>query len=171
MARYGQVLTDAQWEKICPWLPKRPRRPAWRQATCGRLQSARTDSVDSAQRSSLAGFTRRVSFTGNLLEATSGLGRARNLAHHLACIPGGTEPTRATRLERIVSGRQFCSSEKRSSKVGQGEEVDGGGRRRGCPSGKAALLGIPERGPARGRNAHVDPGNIAADGQVRDRSV
>src|ERR1700722_1247698 len=27
MARYGRLLTDAQWEKIRPWLPKRPRRP------------------------------------------------------------------------------------------------------------------------------------------------
>ena len=26
MARYGRLLTDAQWEKIRPWLPKRPRR-------------------------------------------------------------------------------------------------------------------------------------------------
>jgi hypothetical protein len=24
MARYGRLLTDAQWEKIRPWLPKRP---------------------------------------------------------------------------------------------------------------------------------------------------
>jgi transposase len=27
MARYGRLLTDAQWEKIGPLLPKRPRRP------------------------------------------------------------------------------------------------------------------------------------------------
>src|ERR1700730_10195920 len=27
MARYGRLLTDAQWEKIRPWLAKRPRRP------------------------------------------------------------------------------------------------------------------------------------------------
>jgi transposase len=27
MARYGRLLTDAQWEKIRPWLPKRPPRP------------------------------------------------------------------------------------------------------------------------------------------------
>ena len=27
MARYGRLLTDAQWEKIRPLLPKRPRRP------------------------------------------------------------------------------------------------------------------------------------------------
>jgi transposase len=27
MARYGRLLTDAQWEKIRPLLPKRPPRP------------------------------------------------------------------------------------------------------------------------------------------------
>lgn len=92
---------------------------AWRQTTRQRSQGARRDSVDSAQRGSLAGFARGISFTGNVLAATSGLGRARDLAHHLARISGGTEPTRATRLERIVSGRQFCSSEKGGSEVGK----------------------------------------------------
>jgi hypothetical protein len=37
----------------------------------------------------------------------------------LARIPGGIEPTRATQLERIVSGWQFRSGEKRGSKVGK----------------------------------------------------
>jgi len=27
MARYGRLLTDAQWERIRPLLPKRPTRP------------------------------------------------------------------------------------------------------------------------------------------------
>jgi transposase len=27
MARYGRLLTDAQWEKIRPLLPKQPKRP------------------------------------------------------------------------------------------------------------------------------------------------
>jgi len=27
MPRYGRLLTDAQWEKIQPLLPKRPKRP------------------------------------------------------------------------------------------------------------------------------------------------
>ena len=93
--------------------------PAWRQTTVQRSQRARRNSVDFAERRSLAGFARRVSLTGNVLAATSGLGRARSLAHHLARILGGTEPTRATRLERIVSGRQFRSGEKRGCKVGK----------------------------------------------------
>jgi len=84
-----------------------------------RSQSSRRYSLDFAKRRSLAGSARRIPFTINLLAATSGLGRAGSLAHHLARIPGGTEPTRATQLERIVSGRQFCSSQKRGSKVGK----------------------------------------------------
>src|SRR3984893_7681563 len=92
---------------------------ASRQWSGQRSQGSRRDSVDSAQRGSLAGFARRVSFTGDVLAAASRLGRAGSLAHHLARIPGGTEPTRATRLERVVSGRQFRSGEKRGSKVGK----------------------------------------------------
>jgi transposase len=118
MARYGRLLTDAQWEKIRPLLPP-VRIPARRATTGERSQSPRRHFVDFAQRRSLAGPARRVSLTNNVLAATSGLGRAKHLAHHLACIPGGTEPTRATQLERIVSGRQFRSGQKRGSQVGK----------------------------------------------------
>jgi transposase len=122
--------------------------PAWRQTTRQRSQGARRNSVDSAQRGSLAGFARGVPFTSNVLAATSGLGRAGSLAHHLARIPGRTEPTRATRLERIVSGRQFRSGEKRGSKVGKTKRgkgtkwmvvVDG----QGVPLGKQLYSASP----------------------------
>jgi len=75
--------------------------------------------MDFAQRRSLAGPARGISFAGNLLEAASELGRTRDLAHHVASIFGRTEPTPATQLERSVSGRQFCSGEKRGWKVGK----------------------------------------------------
>jgi transposase len=75
--------------------------------------------VGSAQRRSLARLTRGIPLTGNVLAATSRLGRTGNLAHHLARILGGTEPTPATQLERIVSRRQFRSSKKRGWKVGK----------------------------------------------------
>lgn len=92
---------------------------AWRATTSERSQSPRRHSVDFAQWRSLAGPARGVPLTGNVLAKASGLGRARNLAHHLARIPSRTEPTRATQLERIVSRRQFRSSQKRGSKVGK----------------------------------------------------
>jgi transposase len=93
--------------------------PTGRAASVRRPQSAGRHFVDSAQRRSLAGFARGVPLTGNVLAAASRLGRAGSVAHHLARILGGTERTRATELERIVSGRQFRSGQKRGSKVGK----------------------------------------------------
>jgi len=122
--------------------------PAGRQTTGRRSQSARRDFVDSAQRRSLAGLARRVSLPGHVLAEASRLGGARRLAHHLARIPGGTEPTRATRLERVVSGRQFRSGKKRGSKVGKTKRgkgtkwmvvVDG----QGVPLGKQLYSASP----------------------------
>src|SRR6202140_84464 len=116
--------------------------------SAGRPQGAGRHFVDSAQRRSLAGFARGVPLTVHLLAATARLGRARGLAHHLARILGGTEPTRATRLERIVSGRQFRSGEKRGCKVGKTKRgkgtkwmvvVDG----QGVPLGKQLYSASP----------------------------
>src|SRR3990170_4609426 len=67
----------------------------------------------------MARYAGGISLTGNVLAATAGLGRSRSLAHHLARIPGGTEPAPATELERIVSGREFRSREKRGCGVGK----------------------------------------------------
>jgi transposase len=99
--------------------PETAQAPAGRQTTSQRSQGVRRHFVDSAQRRPLAGFARGIPVTSNVLAAASGLGRARGLAHHLARISGGTEPTRATGLERIISGRQFRSGQKRGSKVGK----------------------------------------------------
>ena len=121
--------------------------PWW--TSCGkRPEGGRRDFVGSAQRGSLVRFAQRVSFASNLLAKAAGLGRTRDLAHHLAHIFSRTEPTRATGLERIVSGRQFCSSEKRGSKVGKTKRgkgtkwmvvVDG----QGVPLGKQLYSASP----------------------------
>ena len=104
--------------------------------------------MDSTERRSLAGFARGIPVTSNVLAAASGLGRARGVAHHLACISGGTEPTRATRLERVISGWQFRSGQKRGSKVGKTKRgkgtkwmvvVDG----QGVPLGKQLYSASP----------------------------
>jgi len=116
--------------------------------SAGRSQGAGRHFVDSSQRRSLAGFARGIPLTGDVLAATAGLGRARGLAHHLARILGGTEPTRATRLERVVSGRQFRSGQKRGCKVGKTKRgkgtkwmvvVDG----QGVPLGKQLYSASP----------------------------
>ncbi len=121
--------------------------PGWKTSE-GQPQGAGRHFVDSAQRRSLAGFARGVPLTVHLLAAAARLGRARGLAHHLARIPGGTEPTRATRLERVVSGRQFRSGKKRGSKVGKTKRgkgtkwmvvVDG----QGVPLGKQLYSASP----------------------------
>jgi transposase len=122
--------------------------PARGPAQSERSQSSRRHTLGFAQRRSLAGFARRIPLTGNLLEATSGLGRTTDLAHHLAHLFGGTERTQATGLERIVSGRQFRSGEKRGSKVGKTKRgkgtkwmvvVDG----QGVPLGKQLYSASP----------------------------
>jgi transposase len=113
-----------------------------------RSQSSRRHPLDFTQRRSLAGFARGIPLTGNLLEAASGLGRATDLAHHLARLFGGTERTQATGLERIVSRWQFRSGEKRGSKVGKTKRgkgtkwmvvVDG----QGVPLGKQLYSASP----------------------------
>src|SRR5258708_14622116 len=114
----------------------------------GRPQSAGRHFVDSAQRRSLAGSARGIPLTVHLLAAASRLGRARGLAHPLARIPGGIEPTRATGWERIVSRRQFRAGEKRGPQVGKTKRgkgtkwmvvVEGGG----IPLGKQLYSASP----------------------------
>jgi hypothetical protein len=105
--------------------PEMSEASARREIAEGRPQGAGRHFVNSAQWCSLVRFTRRVSLADNVLAAAAGLGRAGRLAHHLARIPGGTEPTRATQLERIVSGRLFRSSQKRGSKVGNTKRGEG----------------------------------------------
>jgi transposase len=66
MARYGRLLTDAQWEKIRPLLPQRP--------ACGsRPQSAGRHFVDFAQRGALAGPAGGVSASLDLLATAAAL--------------------------------------------------------------------------------------------------
>jgi len=57
------------------------------------------------------------------------------LVEHLAVVSERVEPAPAIEVERVVSGREFCSGEKKGAaesektKRGKGDEVDGGGRR------------------------------------------
>jgi len=119
-----------------------------RTPSCERPQSAGRHLVDSTQWGALVRFARRVSLTRYLLAETSRLGRARGLAPHLAQLSGRTKRTRATGLERILSGRQFRSGQKRGSKVGKTKRgkgtkwmvvVDG----QGVPLGKQLYSASP----------------------------
>ena len=77
------------------------------------------DFVDCAKRGSLARSAREISASLDLLAAVGRMGGAGRLAEHLAHLLERIERARRTRLERIFSGRQFCSGEKRGAGVGK----------------------------------------------------
>src|SRR5215472_7024032 len=145
MARYGRTLTDAQWEKIRPLLPKRPKRP----------QGGRPPKDD---RKVLEGIlwilrsgARWCDLPDEFPSPTTCWRRLRDWEEQ------GVWLTIWRAFLAAVSLRRKKGLESRKNQAGQGDEVDGGGRRRGSSSGKAALLCVPERSPARGRNACVGP--------------
>jgi transposase len=75
--------------------------------------------VDSAERGSLAGPAGEIPASFDLLAATARLGRAGRLVEHLAGVSERVKRTPAIEMERIVSGRQFRSREKRGCGVGK----------------------------------------------------
>jgi len=93
--------------------------PQGRSSVDRRPSCAGRDFVDSAQRRSLAGSAREISTSLDVLAAAARLGGARRLAEHLARLFERVERARRTGLERIVSGRQFRSGEKRGAGVGK----------------------------------------------------
>jgi transposase len=77
------------------------------------------DSVDSAERRSLAGFAGKISAPFDLLATAAGLGRAGRLVENLANVPERVERAPAIEVERIVPGRQFRAGEKGGAEVGK----------------------------------------------------
>jgi len=71
--------------------PETPATASRGSASGRRPQSAGRHFVDSAQRSTLAGYARGVSVTVDLLATTAGLGGARDLAGGLARLSGRVE--------------------------------------------------------------------------------
>ena len=77
------------------------------------------DFVDSPERGSLAGPAGEIPAPFDLLAAATGLGRAGGLVENLANVSGRVKRAPAIEMERIVSGRQFRSGEKRGCGVGK----------------------------------------------------
>ena len=77
------------------------------------------DSVDSAERGSLAGHAGELPASFDVLAATARLGGAGRLVENLANVSERVKPAPAIEVERIVLGRQFCSGEKRGCGVGK----------------------------------------------------
>src|SRR5467141_2488252 len=71
------------------------------------------DSLDSAERRPLAGPAREISASFDLLGTAARLGGAGRLAEHLTHVFERVERARATGLERVIFGRQFCFHKKR----------------------------------------------------------
>ena len=77
------------------------------------------DFVDSAERGSLAGPAGEIPASFDVLATTARLGGAGRLVEHLANVSERVERAPAIEVERIVSGREFCSREKRGCGVGK----------------------------------------------------
>ena len=77
------------------------------------------DSLDSSERGSLAGPAGEIPTSFDVLAATARLGGAGRLVEHLANVSERVKRAPAIEMERIVSGRQFRSSEKRGCGVGK----------------------------------------------------
>src|ERR1700691_951323 len=90
-----------------------------RSSVDGEPPCAGRDSVDSAERGSLAGSAGEIPASLDLLAATARLGRAGRLVEYLAGVSERVERAPTIEVERIVSGRQFRSGEKRGCGVGK----------------------------------------------------
>jgi transposase len=75
--------------------------------------------VDSAERGSLAGPAGELSASFDVLAATARLGGAGRLVENLANVSERVKRAPAIEVERIVSGWEFCSREKRGCGVGK----------------------------------------------------
>src|SRR3984893_19217385 len=75
------------------------------------------DSVDSSERGSRARPAGEIPASLDLLAAAARLGGAGRLVEHLADVSERVKPAPAVEVERIVSGREFCSREKRGCGV------------------------------------------------------
>jgi transposase len=120
--RYGAVWTSAERSAV---EEDRLFTPEAAQTTPGRPSvdrepaGAGRDFVDSAERGSLAGSAGEIPASFHVLAATARLGGAGRLVENLADVSERVERAPAIEVERIVSGRQFRSGEKRGCGVGK----------------------------------------------------
>src|SRR6266436_2983124 len=160
MARYGRLLTDAQWEKIRPLLPRpRSRRRGGRPRASDRkvlegilwiLRSGALWQDFPEEFPSPATCWRRLrdweeqGVWLNIWRAfLAELNERKQLQWSESFLDGSFAPAKRGRRSR-------------KNQAGQGHEVDGGGRRPGSSFGKAPLFCIPARNAARGNDARDD---------------
>jgi transposase len=166
MARSGPLLTEAQWKKIAPLLPKLPKhrqggRP-WienRRVLEGILWILRSGArwQDLPERyphpSTCWRRLRDWEEQGvwlNIWRAFLGeLNERQQLKWSESFLDGSFAPAKRGRGSR-------------KNQAGQGDEVDGGGRRPRNSFGGPPLFCVPVGSPARGSDARGDPGRPAA---------
>jgi transposase len=144
MARYGRLLTDAQWEKIRPLLPR------VRKSRRGGRPPANNRKVLEGILWILRSGARWQDLADEFPSPSTCWRRLRDWEEQgvwlTICISGRTQRTRATgasRFSTAVSLRRKKGLESRKNQAGQGHEVDGGGRRRGSSLGKQLYSASP----------------------------
>ena len=179
MARSAPLLTEAQWKKIAPLLPKPPKqrkggRP-WienRRVLEGILWILRSgarwqDLPEKFPHPStcwrrLRDWEEQGVWLNIWRTFLSELNERQQLKWSESFLDGSFAPAKKGRWSR-------------KNQAGQGHEVDGGGRRPRSSSGKLPSLCIPGGSPARGDDTRLDPrrtaasrGPTAAEADARD---
>ena len=115
----GFVADRSAVEENCALAPQTTQASQGRSPVDRKPPGAGRDSVDSPQWGSLAGLAGEISAPLDLLAATARLGRAGRLVEYLAHVFERVKRARATGLERVLFGREFCFREKRGCGVGK----------------------------------------------------
>ena len=147
MARYGRLLTDAQWEKIRPLLPKRPARPK------GGSPPANDRKVLEGILWILRSGARWCDLPDEFSSPATCWRRLRDWEEQGIWLTiWRTFLAELNQREQLDWSESFLDGsfapakkglESRKNQAGQGHEVDGGGRRPGRSSGKAAFSASP----------------------------
>ncbi len=179
MARSGPLLSEAQWKKISPLLPKprknrRGGRP-WienRRVLEGILWILRSGArwQDLPEKyphpSTCWRRLRDWEEQGIWLKVwrafLSELNERQQLKWSESFLDGSFAPAKkgAAESEKLLPRKKGLRS--RKNQAGQGDEVDGGGRRPRSSFGRVPSLCIPGGSPARGNDARDDPGRAAS---------
>ena len=161
MARYGRLLTDAQWEKIRPLLPKRRKRPH------GGRPPADDRKVLEGILWILRSGARWCDLPEEFPSPATCWRRLRDWEEQEVWLEiWRTFLSELNERQQLKWSESFMDSSfapakkarwSRENQAGQGDEVDGGGRRPRSFLGRLPSLCFPGGSPAHGNDARGDP--------------